>query len=150
MKYPVLIIIAALALGSCNKQKSQPTNFQILTTHTWYLKYQVTGAYNDTTPCTLSQVLTLSKDSTGNFSYTDPCDSAEAKKLPFRWYIENNTTVVQYYMSTILSTTLYTNNIGNKDSSTVLRLSTIGMDTLKMNGDVNNGSSYTAIYTSSK
>ena len=150
MKYLVLIVIVAMAFASCKKQPSQPTNSQIITTHTWYLKSIEIANANDTAACMLSEVLTFNKDSTGNFFFGILCDSGQPSNIPFKWYLEDNTTVGESYTNTILTTTLYTSNIDNKDSSTILRLSTIGMDTLQMKGFVNGGVNYLAMYTSSK
>lgn len=153
MKYFVMIVFAAVSIAcvtGCTKTHQPPTHIDILTGHTWYLKYLFRGDTEANSACNLSEILTLKKDSTGNHFYATTCDPSQPSNIPFRWYIEDNTTVGQYYTSTILTTTLYCNNINNKDSNITLRLVTITKDSLQMKGVVNSGAGFRAVYTSYK
>jgi len=143
--------IALMLVIGCTKSAQHPSHVQIMTGHTWYLKDLVIAGYADSTPCDLSDELTFNIDSTATHYYSILCDTSQARKMSFNWYIEDNTTAGQYYTGAVLTTTLYSSNIGgNPDSSTILRLFIIKPDTLAMEGSIGGGQSYRAIYTSTK
>ena len=152
MKYLIVFVaLAAIIATSCTKSKQPESNFDIMISHTWYLKGLVIEGINEDTACYLSDQMTFKKDSTGNHYYSILCDTSQPANLPFHWRIEDNTNVGSYYTGAIQSTILYSNDIGGKpDSSTTLRLSVINNDSLVLNGTVNGGRSYFAIYTSIK
>ena len=152
MKYlGVFAVITIVLITGCTKSPQQPTHFQIMTSHTWYMHDLVIGGKPVNTACNLSEQIIFNKDSTGNHYYGILCDTSQPQNISFNWYIEDNTTAGSYYTGTIMSTILYSLDIGGKtDSNTTLKLNIINKDTLEMSGEVNGGQNYYAIYTSSK
>ena len=147
-------LIALTAMGvilvtGCIKSTQPPSHSDIMTSHTWYLKSLMLANIVDSTPCALSEQLTFSKNNTGTHYYSILCDTSQPSKISFDWRIEDNTNVGNYNTSSVLTTTLYSTNIGGKaDSSTTLRLFIIKPDTLGIEGVIDAGASYRAIYTS--
>ncbi len=149
MKYLVLIGIAAITIASvasCTKSKPQLTTAQMLESHTWYLKYELVNNVNRHAACDLSEELTFSKDSTGNHYYGILCDTSQPTNISFHWYVEDYEP-----QWTVLSSTLYSSYIGGKmDSSTVLKITQLTADSMRMLGTIPPGQAYIAIYTSKK
>ena len=152
MKNLVIIVIAAITIASvtsCTKSKHQPTHYDIITSHTWYLKYLMRADTEANSSCNLSETLVFKKDSTGAHSYGSLCYATQPGSIAFRWYLEDNTTVGQYYTGTIQTSMLYNTDIaGISDSNTIFRLYVITQDSLAMEGVANSGTSWRLIYTS--